>query len=65
VLVPDMSYENFRIYNGNCAQVSFLPMAKGGIQEEEPADLEEGIFTCCGQDTLAIVKLQEPLARQV
>jgi predicted RecB family nuclease len=62
VLVPDMSYEDMEIADGESAMAAFAYMALGKIKEAgEIASLKRNLLTYCKQDTLAMVKMHDRL----
>lgn len=60
-LVPDITYDNLNINNGDLAKVQFARMAKGKCSEDEICRIRNNLLDYCRQDTLAMVKLHEQL----
>ena len=59
VLVPEMSYDNLDIANGDSASAAFAYMALG--KDPSPANTRRNLLEYCKLDTLAMVKLHERL----
>ena len=64
-LVPDMTYENLEIGNGDTASAVYANMAMGKHTAEEMRVIRRNLLTYCAQDTLAMVKLHERLMAYV
>jgi len=66
VLVPDMSYDELEIEDGDSAMVAFAYLAFGRYEEiKEVESMKRNLFEYCKQDTLAMVKLHERLAEYI
>ena len=60
-LVPDMSYDELEISDGDTAMAVFAMMAQGKYKKEEVEELRKKLLDYCKHDTLATVKLHERL----
>ena len=65
VLVPEMSYENLEIADGDSAMAAFAYLALGRYEDKEAKTVKGNLLEYCKQDTLAMVKLHERLAEHV
>jgi hypothetical protein len=65
VLVPDLSYDDLSIADGDCASSAFLLMARGDVHPDELPGLRSSLLTYCARDTLAMVCLHEALAKRL
>lgn len=63
VLIPDLSYSNLDIADGDTAMVTYAMMAKGLIPGEEIEQNRVSMLEYCKMDTLAMVRLHEELSR--
>lgn len=63
VLIPDLSYSNLEISDGDTALAAYAMMAKGWIQGEEIEQTRLSMLEYCKMDTLAMVRLHEELSR--
>lgn len=61
VLVPEMSYDEMQIADGQTAIAAFAKLAKGKHEEEEAKSIKQDLLEYCKQDTLAMVKLHPRL----
>lgn len=61
VIVPDMSYDEFSISEGDSAMAAFAYLAQGKYNNKEAEKIKKDLLTYCKQDTLAMVKLHEKL----
>jgi hypothetical protein len=62
VLVPEMSYDEFEIAEGDSASAAFACLAMGKYKSEtEVKQIRADLLKYCAQDTLAMVKLHERL----
>jgi len=61
VLVPEMSYDNLEIAEGDSASAAFAYLALGRYGPEEAERVKKNLLTYCAQDTMAMVKLHERL----
>ncbi|MEN6343479.1 MAG: DUF2779 domain-containing protein, partial [Methanospirillum sp.] len=62
-LIPDLSYSNLDISDGDTAMVTYAMMAKGLIPGEEVERNRLSMLEYCKMDTLAMVRLHEELSR--
>ena len=60
-LVPDMSYDDLAIGEGETAMVTFAYLAMGRYDAESADIQRQNLLQYCKQDTLAMVKLHERL----
>ena len=66
VLVPDMSYDQLEIADGDSAMAAFAYLALGKYKEtKEIESVKRNLLDYCKQDTLAMVKLHQRLAEYV
>lgn len=61
VLVPEMSYKNLVIGDGQSANIIFAELARGKYTAEETDFFRKELLTYCKQDTLAMVKIHKKL----
>jgi predicted RecB family nuclease len=61
-LVPEMSYKNMAVSDGNEAGLAWERMIRGQVDATERNRLREALLAYCKQDTLAMVRLLEVLA---
>lgn len=61
VLVPEMSYKNLVIGDGQSANIIFAELARGKYPTDKADFLRKELLTYCKQDTLAMVKIHEKL----
>jgi predicted RecB family nuclease len=61
VLVPDMSYSNLEIGDGDSASAAFAYLAMGRYSQKEAETLRQNLLIYCAQDTMAMVKLHDRL----
>ena len=64
-LVPDLSYDDLVIRDGDAAMTVFARMAREEMPEQEIAANRTRLLEYCGRDTLALVRLHEALAGMV
>ncbi len=64
-LVPEMSYEELEIGNGDEAMVTFACLAQGKYADSEVENIKNHLLEYCEQDTLAIVKLHQKLVEYI
>lgn len=62
-IVPEMSYATLNIGDGDSAVAVFAGMALGRYTDQEMDSLKRDLLVYCAQDTLAMVKLHERLAK--
>jgi len=66
VLVPDMSYNDLEIADGNSAMATFAYLAFGIYKEvKEVESTKRNLLNYCRQDTLAMVRLHQQLIEYV
>ena len=66
VLVPDMSYDDLEIADGDSAMAAFAYLALGKYKEtREVESTKRNLLEYCKRDTLAMVKLHQRLAEYV
>jgi len=65
VLVPEMSYDNMEIADGDSAMAAFAYLALGKYQAGEAEAVKSRLLEYCKQDTLAMVELHRKLAAYV
>lgn len=61
VLVPEMTYDNLEIREGDSASAAFAYLALGRYDDTEAESVKRNLLDYCEQDTLAMVKLHERL----
>jgi len=61
VIVPDMSYDELDIKDGDSAMATFAYLAAGIYEGQEAEEKKRMLLEYCKQDTLAMVKLHERL----
>lgn len=61
VLVPEMSYHDLEIGDGDSASAAFAYLALGRYTDEEEKEVKKNLLTYCAQDTMAMVKLHQRL----
>jgi hypothetical protein len=64
-LVPELSYGNLTIGDGETAAMMYLSCLRDAIPEEEKAEIYKHLRKYCAQDTLAEVKLIEVLNENI
>ena len=60
-LVPEMSYDNMLVANGQDAGLAWESLVRGRLDESERERTRKALLEYCGQDTLALVKVVEKL----
>jgi len=60
-LVPELSYKNLDIRDGDTAIARFARMAKGGMAEDDIEKTRKSLLDYCCLDTFAMVRLHEAL----
>ena len=63
-LVPDMSYQELAIKEGDQASVEYLRMINPATTPEEKTMIRKELLTYCGYDTLAMVRIREELLKR-
>jgi predicted RecB family nuclease len=61
-LIPEMSYEDMEVAEGNEAGLAWEKMIHGQVDSDERTRLRQALLDYCGQDTLAMVRLAGTLA---
>jgi len=61
VLVPDLSYEDLAIQDGQVASTLLERLVLGELPAEEHAQLKQDVLAYCERDTWATVRLFEAL----
>ena len=64
-LLPEMSYKNLTIQEGNQASLEYLRMNDPSTPASEKAQIRKDLLIYCGQDTLAMVKIRQTLLERV
>jgi hypothetical protein len=65
-LVPDMSYDDLEIREGDSASAAFAYLALGRWKAESDIEaIRDDLLQYCARDTLAMVKLHQKLAEHV
>ena len=63
-LLPEMSYDNLAIREGNQAALEYARMIDSATATSEKNRIRKELLIYCGQDTLAMVKIRELLLKQ-
>jgi hypothetical protein len=63
-LVPDMSYQELAIKEGDQASVEYLRMINPATTPEEKTMIRKELLNYCGYDTLAMVRIREELLKR-
>ena len=63
-LLPEMSYKNLSIQEGQEASLEYLRMIDASTGQEEKERIRKNLLTYCGQDTLAMVRIREELLKR-
>lgn len=61
-LIPDMSYEEMDVSEGEEAGLAWERMVRGQVSEKEKLRLRKALLEYCSQDTLAMVRLLDFLS---
>ena len=65
-LIPELSYSDLEIAEGDSAIAAFAYLALGKYSEgDETEDIRNNLLRYCERDTLAMVKLHEKLTEYV
>ncbi|MFC1526218.1 DUF2779 domain-containing protein [Candidatus Latescibacterota bacterium] len=64
VLVPELSYDDLAIGDGDTAMATFAWMAQGRISGAEADRARQNLLVYCERDTYAMVRLHEELLRR-
>ena len=65
VLVPDMSYDDLEIADGDSAMVSFAYLALGKYKDREAETIKRNLLEYCKRDSFAMVRLHQQLVKYV
>jgi len=60
-LLPEMTYEGMEVANGQDAGLAWGALVHGGLYCDERERVQKALRACCGQDTLAMVRLLQKL----
>ena len=60
-ILPEMSYANLEIQEGQLASLEYLEMIDPATPTEEKEQIKMDLLTYCGHDTLAMLKIREEL----
>ena len=63
-LLPEMSYENLSIQEGQGAALEYLRMIDPSTGPEEKKKIRRDLLAYCAQDTLAMVRIREELLQK-
>ncbi len=63
-LLPDLSYDNLIIQEGNHASLEYLRMIDPATAPAEKKEIRKNLLNYCGHDTLAMVKIREELLKR-
>ena len=61
ILIPEMSYDELAIKNGDEAIAVFVKMTRSGLTNEQIHNFRNQLLEYCCQDTLAMVFLHKKL----
>jgi hypothetical protein len=62
-LLPEMSYENLAVQDGQEAGIEYMRMLDPATRPGEKEKIRGDLLKYCGQDTLAMVKIREELLK--
>jgi len=62
-LVPDMSYEDLPIAEGDSAMAAFAYLAQGKYDHEQTEEVRRNLLMYCKQDTFAMIRLHQQIAK--
>ena len=62
-ILPEMSYENLAIQEGQLAGLEYLTMVDPSTSPEERDKIKKDLLAYCGHDTLAMLKIREELLK--
>lgn len=57
ILVPDLSYDDLKIRDGDMASMGYIYLLDPGIDLQVKQDIRESLLRYCGRDTLAMVEI--------
>jgi predicted RecB family nuclease len=60
-LVPEMTYDDMEVANGQAAGVAWESLVRGSLDRSECDRIRKALLDYCGQDTLAMVRLLQTL----
>ena len=63
-IIPEMSYANLGIQEGQEAGIEYMRMLDPSTQAKEKEKIKNDLLKYCGQDTLAMVKIREKLLKR-
>lgn len=63
-LVPDMSYKNLEIQEGEQASLEYLKMIDSKTSVDDKKRIKNDLLAYCKQDTLAMVRIREELLKK-
>lgn len=64
-IVPDMSYGNLAIQEGQLAGLEYLRMIDPATSSDEKEKIRNDLLIYCGQDTFAMLKIREELLKRL
>jgi len=64
-ILPEMSYENLEIQEGQLAGLEYLRMIDPATSTYVKEKIRKDLLTYCGHDTLAMLKIREELLKKV
>lgn len=62
-IIPEMSYENLAVQDGQEAGLEYMRMLDPKTPPEEKEQIKSDLLRYCGHDTLAMVKMREELLK--
>lgn len=65
VLVPDISYDDLEIADGDSAMAAFAFLARGKYDDREAEIMKRNLLEYCKRDSLAMVRLHQQLVEYV
>jgi predicted RecB family nuclease len=60
-LVPELTYENMAVANGQDAGLAWESLVRGTVDQADQDKIRKALLEYCGQDTLALVRLVHKL----
>lgn len=63
-ILPEMSYANLEIQEGQLASLEYLMMIDPSTPIDEKEKIKKDLLTYCGHDTLAMLKIREELLKR-
>jgi hypothetical protein len=64
-VLPEMSYENLAIHEGQLAGLEYLRMIDPATSSDDKKKIRKDLLTYCGHDTLAMLKIREELLKKL